>query len=177
MKSSYNTYTPRIVGALAIAIVAGAGGYLLFTSTKSISDTAATTATTSQVVSTTNATPSTTSSTTTTTDTTTATSTASSAYKDGTYTSTVSYSVPKGGSNTLAVTLSISGDKITVVDTASTIDDRESQGYVDSFSSRISSSVVGTTISDAYIGRVGGASLTSSAFNNALDAIMTNAAA
>jgi uncharacterized protein with FMN-binding domain len=177
MKSSYNTYTPRIVGALAIAIVAGAGGYLLFTSTKSMSASSATT-TTSQVASTTSsATPATSASATTTDTSTTSSSTVSSGYKDGTYSSTITYSVPKGATNTLAVTLSISGGKITVVDTANTIEDRESQEYVDSFSSRISSSVVGTTISDAYVGRVGGASLTSNAFNNALDAIMTNAAA
>lgn len=172
MKST-NTYTPRIVGALAIAIVAGAGGYLFFTSAKSLEKTAVTQS--SEVTSVPAATPSKP-----TTDTTTPTTniaTTSSVYKDGEYTVSKNYSVPEGGVNGLTVTLTISGDKITAVKTATTIQEDESQRYVDSFNKNISSKVVGVILTDAYVGRVGSASLTSSAFNDALDSIMASAKA
>lgn len=176
MKST-NTYTPRIVGALAIAIVAGAGGYLFFTGAKSLEKSSSTTTQSSEVTSVPATKPSTTPTTTDTTTPANNTDTKTSVYKDGAYTVSKNYSVPEGGVNGLTVTLTISGDKITAVKTSSTIEERESQRYVDSFNNNISSKVEGVALTDAYVGRVGSASLTSSAFNDALDSIIASAKA
>jgi uncharacterized protein with FMN-binding domain len=172
MKST-NIYTPRIVGALAIAIVAGAAGYLVFTGGHDKISTAATKQTSSQVTST----PVAATNTQTVTSPTSTTSSPSSTYKDGTYNVTTQYYVPGGGQNSLAVTLTVIGDTITAVQTSNSVQERQSQRYVDSFASNISSSVVGSKLNNAYVGRVGSASLTSSSFNDALDAIMSNAKA
>jgi uncharacterized protein with FMN-binding domain len=103
-------------------------------------------------------------------------SSSSSGYKDGTYNATSSYYVP-GGQNSLAVTLTISGGTVTDVKTSSTVDSYQSQRYVDSFNSSISSAVVGSTLDNASQSRVGGASLTTSAFDDALSTITNNAKA
>lgn len=170
---STNSVTPKIVGALAIAIVAGAGGYLFFTGRQAIDQAnTITDATTSSQVTTTPAT-----STTPTTDTTTPAPTSTTTYKDGAYSVTKQYSVPGGARNTLAVTLTIANDIITAVTSSNVVQERESQQYVDSFRRSINSAVVGTNLTDAYVGRVGGASLTSNAFNNAIDSVISGAKA
>jgi len=99
-----------------------------------------------------------------------------SAYKDGTYNATSNYYVP-GGQNSIAVTLTIANDTITAVKTSSTVDSYQSQQYVDSFNSSINSAVVGTPLTNAYQNRVGGASLTTIAFDDTLQTIMNNAKA
>jgi hypothetical protein len=172
MDSSYSR-TPKIIGGLAVAIVIGVGSFL------AVSGVTATTSSTATI--TTTATSQTTSSAApvvaTTADTTTMTTSLTSlVYKDGTYNATATYRVP-GGQNSLTATLTIVSDKITVVKTTNSYDDRESQRYVDSFNSGISSAVVGSSLSDAYVGRVGGATLTTGAFDDVLRTIMNDAKA
>lgn len=47
--------------------------------------------------------------------------------------------------------------------------------YIQDFESALNSAVVGQNLSGASFSRIGGASLTTSAFNDALDQIMTQA--
>ncbi len=103
--------------------------------------------------------------------------TASSGYKDGTYTASSSYRVPHGGQNSVSATLTIASGRITVVTTTNDYSDGESAQYVDFFKQEISSAIVGQSLADASVSRVGGASLTSSAFNDVLDTIRTQAKA
>jgi len=177
MQSSHPT-TPKVIGALAVAVVIGVGGFLLIsganarpsgsltsTSSSSSSAPATSTATTTPTPTVVAPTPASTPA-----------SQVASAYKDGTYNATSNYYVP-GGQNSIAVTLTIANDTITAVKTSSTVDSYQSQQYVDSFNSSINSAVVGTPLTNAYQNRVGGASLTTIAFDDTLQTIMNNAKA
>ena len=103
--------------------------------------------------------------------------TASSQYKDGTYTATSSYSVPHGARNGITSTIVVSGGKITSVTTSNDYSDRESGNYIDWFNQEISSTVTGQSLGDVSPSRVGGASLTTNAFNDTLDTIRSQATA
>lgn len=189
MQSSH-AQTPKIIGGLAVAIVVGIGGFLAISGVNAqpsgnLSSTSSSTTPSSQAAPQTTTpaadttTPTTATPTTATTPSTPPAATPvkpSNTYKDGTYNATSSYYVP-GGQNSLAVTLTIAGDKITAVKTSSTVDSYESQRYVDRFNSSISSAVVGKALANAYQGRVGGASLTTSAFDDTLQTVMNNAKA
>lgn len=105
----------------------------------------------------------------------TATPTASTQYKNGTYTASASYMVPRGGMNSLTIKMTIQNDTITSVTTNNDISEGDSQFYVDSFDQNISGVVVGKKLANAYVGRVGAASLTSSAFNNIVNKVMSSA--
>lgn len=160
-----------VVGTVAILGTAGAVGALLFTQ----QDSAATgTTTTSSQNSSSNSSSSTDSNSTSTDSSTT---TTSGSYTDGTYTAMQTYSVPKGESNSITVTVSISSGKITSVTTDNNYTDRESGMYIQSFENSVSGVVVGQSIGSTSFSRIGGASLTSSAFYDALDAIATQAQA
>lgn len=105
-------------------------------------------------------------------------STASSgSYKDGTYTATQSYFVPHGGSNSVKVTLTVANGKISAVTTNDQYTDGESSFYVNSFESSVSSDASGQSLGDYSPSRIGGASLTTEAFAQAVDTIRTQAAA
>ena len=182
MKSSHQN-TPKVIGGLAVAIVIGIGSFLTFNAVTAKQSQNLTSSSSSTPTSQVSSQPTTTTTTTTTTPTTPSQPTtptptvATLVYKNGSYDATSSYSVP-GGQNSLAVTLTISGDKVTAVKTSSIADSYESQRYVDRFNSSISSAVVGTSLSDAMSqSRVGGASLTTSAFDDAITQIMNNAKA
>ena len=163
MRSS-NQYTPRIVGGVAITIVAGIGGYIFISHNivDNLSTTISAVSNTPRVVtipttSTQNASPT--------------------SYKDGVYSATASYRVPGGGRNDLKVTLTLKNSTITAVSTVNTDSESQSKYYTDSFDSNIGSVVVSSPLNNSYIGRVGGASLTSSAFDSALQTIMNDAKA
>lgn len=98
-----------------------------------------------------------------------------SGYKNGTYTATVSYSVPKGATNQIAVQATISDGKITAVSSKDTFSDRESGDYIDSFESSLKADVVGQPLSGFSASRIGGASLTTYAFEEAVQKIATQA--
>ncbi len=174
MQSS-STNTPKVIGSLAVAVVLGVGGFL-FISGATAKPSGSLTSTSTSSTSSSQSTPAASTVASTTSTTPVAASSSSSGYKDGTYNATSSYYVP-GGQNSLAVTLTISGGTVTDVKTSSTVDSYQSQRYVDSFNSSISSAVVGSTLDNASQSRVGGASLTTSAFDDALSTITNNAKA
>lgn len=103
--------------------------------------------------------------------------TASGNYKDGTYTKSVSYYVPHGETNTIKVTLVVSGGVITSATTDNTYFDNESGMYISSFESSVNSSASGQSLASYSPSRIGGASLTTEAFAEAVSGIRTDAAA
>ncbi len=105
------------------------------------------------------------------------TSSSSSSYKDGTYTASANYSVPKGDSNTITATVEVSGGKIVSVTTTNDYTDHESKSYISRFESSLSGSATGQSLADYSPSRIGGASLTTAGFNDVLDAIRSDAAA
>lgn len=158
------------IGTVAVLAIASVVGYELFATGDSQSTKSTATAQTQQSsAQTTPATP--------TTDTTNTTNSTSSGYKDGSYTASTSYEVPHGNQNSVSATLTIAGGKITNVTTNNDYSDEESAQYVDFFKQEISSAIVGQNLADVSVSRVGGASLTSSAFNDVLDTIRTQAKA
>lgn len=161
-----------VIGSVALLASATIGGYSLFATADDTS--ASTVGTLSQVATTST---NTTSSTTTAATTSTNTSSSSGSYKDGTYSTTVSYSVPHGATNSLKATVTIASGKITAVSTDDTYSDHKSAMYVQDFESALESAVAGSDASSASFSRIGGASLTTDAFSNALDTILTQATA
>lgn len=104
-------------------------------------------------------------------------SASSSSYKDGTYSATVIYSVPKGDTNSITASVTISGGEITAVTSDNSYTDHESGQYISRFESSLSSSATGQSLADYSPSRIGGASLTTSAFADVLDQIRQDAAA
>jgi len=99
---------------------------------------------------------------------------ATTAYRDGEYTANAGYRVPHG-SNTISVTLTIKDGKVAAVTTKDDYTDSESAYYIDSFASEIKGVVVGEPLDGLRLSRVGGASLTTEGFNQAM-ATITSAA-
>lgn len=158
------------VGTVAILGTAGVIAALLFTKqdTATSSTTIATSQTTSSVLPSDSSSSSSSS---------TSSTSKSGAYKDGTYTATTSYDVPHGVSNSIKVTVTIADGKVTAVTTDNSYTDHESSEYISNFESSVSGVVVGQSIGSTSYSRIGGASLTSSAFYSALDTIATQAKA
>lgn len=96
-------------------------------------------------------------------------------YKDGNYSASVNYSVPERGSNSLVLHVTIKNDMITAVSSDSTYSGRESSRYVGRFEDSLSGAVVGKKLDSVSPSRIGGASLTTNAFNKALRSVITNA--
>jgi uncharacterized protein with FMN-binding domain len=185
MNQSHNTNTPKIVGTIIVSAVLLIGIYTLIISRPGSATLAASnTVQTTQLASATEAPASTqtpqptpvASTDTSSTSTNTAVPTTT-AYKDGTYTKTSKYRVPGGGVNQLSATIILKDGSISSVTTTNKYDERESRMYVTSFSSNIKNVVTGQKITSSYVGRVGGASLTSGAFNDIIDAVMNDAKA
>ena len=153
------------IGSVAILAATGFGGYALFTgsdaNSQSASPTTVVTQSVSPAVTTTNA----------------ATTASSSVYTDGTYTAIANYSVSHGNVNSINLTLTVSADKITSASSTNKFSDGESAAYIDSFKSSLSSSVVGKPLGGFSYSRIGGASLTTSGFLQALKSIQNNAKA
>jgi hypothetical protein len=168
-----------VIGTIAVLGTAGVIGAALFMNDSSDSDTASTT-NSSQTTSSTNNTSSSSSNTsasnsTSSTSTGSSSTSSSSSYSDGTYTTTVSYSVPHGGQNTLKATVVVSAGKISSVTTDNNYTDHESAMYIEDFESAVSSSAVGQSISSYSPTRIGGASLTTAAFADAVTDIRSQA--
>lgn len=107
---------------------------------------------------------------------TTPTASSSSSYNDGQYTAKTTYYVPHG-TNTLSATVTIASGKVTAVKVSHDYSDNESGMYIDSFESAIQEAVVGKTISGLSLSRIGGASLTTQAFDDVIATIESNAKA
>lgn len=93
-------------------------------------------------------------------------------YKNGTYRTQASYRTP-GGQYQIDVTLSVSEDKIT--STTVTWNAGGNDGYSKGFNRAYQSSVSGQDLGTVHPARIGGASLTTRAFNKALDSIRSKA--
>ena len=98
----------------------------------------------------------------------------STAYKSGSYSSSVTYRVPSGRSYTMDVSLIVAGDTVTTSNVSfDTFGNND--GNTQNFVSEYRSHVIGQKLSQISIARVGGASITSQAFNQAISAIKTKA--
>ncbi len=161
-----------VIGSVALITAAGYGAVTLlsggdrpsYVATNSVSTTNSSIASNTQTTNTT--------ATTSSGDSSTATS-----YKDGTYTASSSYNVPHGGQNSIKATITISGGKITAASATNSYTDRESAMYIDSFNSYVNSDATGQSLAGYSPSRIGGASLTTYAFSNAIDTIRAQAKA
>lgn len=99
---------------------------------------------------------------------------ASNEYKDGVYKVSDTYSSP-GGIEDIKVTLTLFKNTITEVNVAQEANNNESAAYQKSFQQSYKSKVVGKALSSLQLTRSSGASLTTNAFNEALDEIRKQA--
>lgn len=163
-----------IVGSTAVLIAAGVTGVWLFGKQDPVSNTS-TSSTATDPTAATAGTATTDSTSTPAVSTTTSSPTSSTGYKDGTYKTTANYVVPHGASNSLTASVTISGGKVTAVTVNNDYSDQESSMYIDSFMSSMQSVVVGKSVDGLSLSRIGGASLTTQAFDDALAKIRTDA--
>jgi hypothetical protein len=107
---------------------------------------------------------------------TTATSTSddSTTYTDGTYSADGTYTSP-GGTEEIAVTVTVKNDLITAVSVKTVTADSEGAQYQAQFESGISAAAVGKSLGSLSVGSVAGSSLTSTGFNAALATIRSEA--
>lgn len=96
------------------------------------------------------------------------------AYKDGTYSATGTYMSP-GGSDRLAVTVTLKNDIITNVSVTPQAGDRTSTRYQNMFIAAYQPYVLGKNIADVSLSTISGSSLTPAGFNNALNQIKAQA--
>ncbi|HTK39465.1 MAG TPA: hypothetical protein VL362_01205 [Patescibacteria group bacterium] len=101
---------------------------------------------------------------------------ASQSFKDGTYSASVQYQVPSG-TNAITANVAVKHGAIASVKTSSNYTDSESQWYINDFESSINADAAGQPLASYSPSRIGGASLTTWAFDNVLDQIRTNAKA
>ena len=98
----------------------------------------------------------------------------SAAYTDGTYEATGDYVSPAGPSQ-VTVELTLEGDVVTDVTVTPLATDPTSKGFQTQFADGIAAAVVGQDIDTLNVSRVGGSSLTSGGFNDALEQIKADA--
>lgn len=170
MKSS-NPSTPILVSIAAAAVIIGAASYVFIIDRKDAdrlsSSTAQTTHQSSSVPASATSSPPTRSS---------GTPSSPASYKDGSYTASASYRVPNG-QNSITVKITVAGGVISTVSSTHKVDSRESEGYTDWFNKDITSVAVGKPLGTLSLSRVGGASLTTEGFNQALSSILNDARA
>lgn len=99
-------------------------------------------------------------------------------YQDGTYDATADYQSPNG-TETIKVTVTLEGDVVTEVEVegASVDPSPEVERYQGEFEDGIDAEVVGKNIDELQVDRVGGSSLTSGGFNEAIEQIKVKAQA
>lgn len=97
-------------------------------------------------------------------------------YADGTYTAEGSYATPESVES-ISVTVTLQDDIVTSVEVTGDPQRPESEQYQGQFIGGISDAVVGQDIDDLAVSRVAGSSLTSAGFNQAIEAIKSEAAA
>lgn len=90
-------------------------------------------------------------------------------YNDGSYNIATAYTVPNRANHTVAVAFTVANDSITGAKIVFGGDDvPTSKGYQAKFVAAYESEVIGKKLDDVKLSRVGGASLTSNAFNDAV---------
>jgi uncharacterized protein with FMN-binding domain len=97
-------------------------------------------------------------------------------YADGTYESSGQYQSPNG-TETVDVTLTLEGDVVTDVEVVGHAEVPNSVRFQGEFIDGIADEVVGQDIDSLAVDKVGGSSLTSDGFNDALETIKSDAAA
>lgn len=97
-------------------------------------------------------------------------------YADGTYTASGSYVSPHGP-ETVDVTVTLESDTVTSVEVVGHGDNPDSQRYQGFFIDGIAAEVVGKSLDDISVDKVGGSSLTSGGFEAALAEIKAEASA
>ena len=147
-----------VIGVVAITAAAGIGGYALFAKPDDTTSTSSPVTTSRTVSSSTMGIVS-----------------ASTTYKDGTYSASRDYQAPEGHTNSIDATITVTGGKIASIDAKGHYNDRESSVYVDSFNSSVTADATGQTLASYSPSRIGGASLTTGAFNEVLDTIRSEA--
>jgi uncharacterized protein YcfJ len=102
-------------------------------------------------------------------------SSGSGSYADGTYSADGTYATPETV-ETISVTVTLQDDIVTDVEVTGAPQARESKDYQGRFIGGIAAAVVGKDIDDLAVSRVAGSSLTSGGFNDAIEAIKSEAA-
>lgn len=98
----------------------------------------------------------------------------SASYTDGSYEATGDYVSPAGPSQ-VTVELTLADDVVTDVTVMPLATDPTSKGFQTQFADGIAAAVVGQDIDSLTVSRVGGSSLTSGGFNDALEQIKAEA--
>lgn len=97
-------------------------------------------------------------------------------YTDGTYTESGDYQAPSG-TETVDVTITLAADVITDVTVTGRATDPQAKLHQGEFADGIAGVVVGKSINDIQVDKVGGSSLTSAGFNAAVELIKADAGA
>jgi uncharacterized protein with FMN-binding domain len=95
-------------------------------------------------------------------------------YKDGTYTASGSYISP-GGQESVSVKLTLTNDIVTTAEVTPKAATPTSTQFQNEFVNNYKQFVVGKKLSDLKLSKVAGSSLTPRGFNNAIEAIKTQA--
>ena len=103
-----------------------------------------------------------------------ATTTSDHSYRDGDYTADGTYSAPSG-TETISVDLTLENDVVTFVTVTPHATEGNQKKFQTQFAGGISEAVLGKDIDELSVSRVAGSSLTSSGFNDALEAIKAEA--
>jgi hypothetical protein len=96
-------------------------------------------------------------------------------YKDGTYNFTLSYRVPEGNTEKITSSISLEGDIIKIVKNTNSSTNRTSREYQAGFENKIQSATIGKKIDTLNLESVGGASLTTNAFNQGVSQVKSQA--
>ncbi len=97
-------------------------------------------------------------------------------YTDGTYTEDGSYLSP-AGEQTVTVKVTLAADKVTAITVTPHAVDPTAKEYQGRFVHGVTAVVVGKNIDELDVSRVAGSSLTSGGFNQAIEAIKSDAKA
>jgi uncharacterized protein with FMN-binding domain len=95
-------------------------------------------------------------------------------YRNGTYTAGGSYISP-GGQEHLTVTITVTNDAVTASDLSQIANNRNSANFQSRFKQNYQPLVIGQPLDTIHLDQVSGSSLTSIGFNQALEAIKTQA--
>ncbi len=97
-------------------------------------------------------------------------------YQNGTFSATAPYTAPGNAKHNVAVSLTLSGDIVTGATVSYSGDKVDTSTYYQNrFSNVYQAQVIGKKLDSISLSRVGGASLTSNAFNNAVNQIKASA--
>jgi hypothetical protein len=95
--------------------------------------------------------------------------------QDGTFETTIAYSVPNNHEETMRISITLKDNVVTATEISYVPSNGTSERYLNRFNEWHAAEVVGQPIDEIKLSRLGGASLTTVAFNNALADIMEQA--